>query len=170
MRGRGFETLMGEALARGRGDLETRSLALRRAGLWPAGRGRYAPPLDRDALASGLLAHFGAAKPSHAVSACLAFGDLVEQVTLGRRLVKVLASLLAETEEADGVRLVVLNRTRPSAQILLRDGASRLFLPKSADEAQSGAGFDGAGEAGLISGELLRALARDAQSCVTGDE
>ena len=159
MRGRGFESLMGAALARGRGDLETRSLALRDAGLWPKGRGRYGPQLDRDALACGLLAHFGAAKPSRAVEACMAFGELVEQVTLGRRLVKVLASLLADPDKAGGVRLVILNRTRISAQIVLRDGASRLFSPKNAEASA----FDAAGEAGIIDGELLRALALEAR-------
>ena len=163
MRGRGFETLMGEALGRGRADLETRSLALRRAGLWPSGRGRYGPTLDRDAIAAGLLAHFGASKPSHAVTACVAFGDLVEQVTLGRRLVKVLASLLFEPEEAHGVRFVLLNRTRLSAQIVLRDGTSRLFLPKTMEDEPARAAFDGAGEAGIIAGDLLAELARDAR-------
>jgi len=167
MRGRGFESLMGEALGRGRADLETRSLALRRAALWPAGRGRYGPTLDRDALAAGLLAHFGASKPSHAVAACLAFGDLVEQVTLGRRLVKVLASLLLEPEEARGVRFVLLNRTRLSAQIVLRDGTSRLFLPKTVEGEPERAAFDGAGEAGIIAGDLMTQLALDAQATET---
>jgi hypothetical protein len=167
MRGRGFESLMGEALGRGRADLETRSLALRRAGLWPSGRGRYGPALDRDALAGGLLAHFGASKPSHAVTACVAFGDLVEQVTLGRRLVKVLASLLMEPEEARGVRFVLLNRTRLSAQIVLRDGASRLFLPKTAEDEPIRTAFDGAGEAGIISGALLERLALEARASDT---
>jgi hypothetical protein len=167
MRGRGFESLMSEALGRGRADLETRSLALRRAGLWPSGRGRYGPALDRDALAAGLLAHFAASKPSHAVTACVAFGDLVEQVTLGRRLVKVLSSLLMEPEEARAVRFVLLNRTRLSAQIVLRDGTSRLFLPKSVEDEATHAAFDGAGEAGLISGALLERLALDARASET---
>lgn len=169
MRGRAFESMIGAALARGRGDLETRSLALRRAGLWPSGRGRYGPALTREALAAGLLAHFGAAKPSQAAPACMAFGDLVEQVVLGRRFVKVLASLLSSPMEAQGVQMILLNRTQLSAQIVTRDGRTRLFLPKSVDAPAPEPSTPCAGEAGIIGGDMLLALAQDAQS-QPGDE
>lgn len=165
MRGRGFEAMVGAALARGRGDLETRSLALRRAGLWPSGRGRYGPDLTRDAMAAGLLAHFGAAKPSHAAPACLVFGELVEQVVLGRRLIKVLSSILSSQEEAGSVHMIVLNRTQSSAQIVLRDGRTRLFLPKSFDAPAPGQNqpVPCAGEAGIIGGDMLLALAQEGE-------
>ncbi len=163
MRGRAFEHMIGEALARGRGDVETRSLALRRNGLWPSGRGRYGPDLSCDAMAAGLLAHFGAAKPSQATSASIAFGELVEHVTLGRRLIKVLSSVLSDPREAESVQMILLNRTQLSAQIVLRDGRTRLFLPKSASEPDAQQSFACAGEAGIIGGEMLLALAGEAQ-------
>ena len=164
MRGRAFESMIGATLARGRGDLETRSLALRRAGLWPGGRGRYGPELTQEAIAAGLLAHFGAAKPSQAAPACLAFGDLVEQVVLGRRLVKVLASLLSSSSQAQGVQMILLNRTQISAQIVMRDGRTRLFMSKSVDTPAPEQSTPCAGEAGIIGGEMLLALAHEAES------
>jgi hypothetical protein len=169
MRGRAFEHMIGAALARGRGDVETRSLALRRAGLWPSGRGRYGPELSRDAIAAGLLAHFGAAKPSQATPASIAFGELVEQVTLGRRLIKVLSSVLSDPGEAQGVQMILLNRTQLSAQIVLRDGRTRLFLPKSASEPDAPVSFACAGEAGIIGGDMLLALASQAQGAGPSD-
>ena len=170
MRGRAFEQMIGAALARGRGDVETRSLALRRAGLWPGGRGRYGPDLSREAMAAGLLAHFGAAKPSQATSACIAFGDLVEQITLGRRLIKVLSSALSDPREAENVQMILLNRTQLSAQFVLRDGRMRLFLPKSVSEPDVSISFACAGEAGIIGGDMLLMLANQAQSIAQSDD
>ncbi|MDB5570433.1 MAG: hypothetical protein JWN93_1616 [Hyphomicrobiales bacterium] len=162
MRGRAFETLIGACLNRGRADVEARSAALRRAGLWPSGRGRYAPPIGPEGVAAGLLAHLGAAKPSQAVGACQSFSNLVEQVTLGRRLVKVLANIVADPAQAAGVRMILFNRIGPSAQIVSRDGSSRRFELKAPDAASAPDVAPAlAGEAGFLSGELLLRLAQE---------
>ncbi len=161
MRGRSFEQMIAACLNRGRADAEARSAALRRAGLWPSGRGRYAPLIGAEGVAAGLLGHLGAAKPSQAVAASTLFSNLVEQVTLGRRFVKVLANLIADPSHAAGVQMILLNRVGPSAQIIGRDGSTRHFARQADDESAAAPTPVMAGEAGFISGELLLLLASE---------